>query len=68
MSPRHDDEDDEPVVIEGVECIHATERAIRVVLGGGRTLWVPQACVTDDSEVYAVGHRGRRKPGTTPST
>lgn len=52
------DDDEQPdVTIADVLCIHATERAIRVIIRG-RPVWIPQSVVTDDSEVYAVGHRG----------
>ena len=56
-----DDDDNEPVELDNVECIYQTDRAIRVMLPSrpGRPLWIPQSQVTADSEVYASGHRGK---------
>lgn len=59
--PRRDD--DEPSVYEPVVCIHATEKAILCRFGDGTRrpleVWIPQAAVSDDSEVYAKGHSGK---------
>lgn len=54
---RDEDEDREPVTIANVECVGATKLAIRVRIDGALH-WVPQSQVTEDSEVYAVGHKG----------
>jgi len=55
----YDDEDNEPVALESATAVHATERALRVQLGDGKLIWIPQSQITDDSEVYAIGHTGR---------
>ena len=52
-----DDDELPDVHIREVQCIHATERAIRVLIRG-RPHWIPQSVVSDDSEVYAVTHHG----------
>jgi len=57
-------EGDEPstVTIERSECIRASVRAIRVRLGdadGAPLVWIPQAVIHEDSEVYAEKHVGR---------
>jgi hypothetical protein len=56
---RRDHENDEPVQFDGAVVQHATQLALKVLLPGGKTLWVPQAVITEDSEVYALGHSGR---------
>ena len=43
---------------ENVECLRATERAILCRIGN-REVWIPQSQVDEDSEVYALGHRGK---------
>lgn len=54
---RDEDDDSGPVTINNVECVGASKLAIRVRIDGALH-WVPQSQVTDDSEVYAVGHKG----------
>jgi len=53
------DDDHESVEIEGVECVGATPKAIRVRLPSGTQHWVPQSVITEMSEVYGAGHQGR---------
>lgn len=55
--PRARDEG-EPGVYEPVVCIHATDKAI-LCRFGALEVWIPQAAVDDDSEVYAKGHSGK---------
>jgi len=52
-------DDDDPVALRDVVCVGATPLAIRVVFPDGTVTWIPQSQVTDDSEVYAIGHHGR---------
>lgn len=68
-----DDSADEPVQFDNVVGMHATDRALKVLMDG-KELWVPQSVITDDSEVYGIGHTGRlevkgwwaRKEGLAP--
>jgi len=57
MSKSREREQLDPVSIPDVECIAATERAIRVVIAGN-TRWIPQSQITPMSEVYQLGDRG----------
>lgn len=56
MNRRDDPED---VTLDDVECVRQTDKAIFVELEDGRQAWIPQSVVTDDSEVYAAGHKGK---------
>lgn len=56
-SDDHDSDSPPDVTIADALCIHATERALRVIIRG-RPVWIPQSVIAADSEVYAVGHRG----------
>jgi coenzyme F420-reducing hydrogenase beta subunit len=47
------------VAIEDVECIHATDKAIRVRLPDGDEHWIPQSQVDEDSEVWKQGDEGK---------
>lgn len=50
--------DHDQVVLDNVTAKKATAKALLVELEGGRTIWVPQSQITDDSEVYAEGDTG----------
>lgn len=61
------DDGDDGVCIGSGECVRDTGKAILVELRGPRDsfggssvteVWIPQSCVTDDSEVYGEGHVG----------
>jgi hypothetical protein len=39
-------------------CERATDKALCVRIQG-KTYWVPQSVIHDDSEVFEVGHRGK---------
>lgn len=50
------------VVYVEAECVAETPLAIRIRLCGGtraRYVWLPHSGVHEDSDVYALGHRGR---------
>lgn len=54
--------DHDQVVLDDVTALRATDKALlcRVTDDGkSREVWVPQSQITDDSEVYAVGHEGQ---------
>lgn len=42
-----------------VHCFRQTNKAIKVDVGNGICLWVPQSQVHEDSEVYGTGHHGK---------
>lgn len=46
------------VTVEDVRAIGATPKALCVEIEG-RDVWIPQGQITDDSEVYEIGHRGK---------
>lgn len=50
--------DCDQVVLDNVKAKKETARALLVELEDGRTIWVPQSQITDDSEVYAEGDEG----------
>ncbi len=54
-------EDWEPVEIEGVKGLstNPVKTALRVQLEDGRTLWLPQYAILDDSEVYEPNTSGK---------
>lgn len=54
---RDEDSDNDPVSINDVECVGASKLAIHVRIDGALR-WIPQSQVSDDSEVYALGHKG----------
>ena len=45
------------VHIENAKCVKATEAAILVEIEGAQH-WIPQSCVTDESEVWKEGQEG----------
>jgi hypothetical protein len=46
------------VVVEDVECLKETDKALLCVING-KERWVPKSVVDDDSEVYGVGDEGK---------
>lgn len=53
-----DRERSEDVAIDNVRATRATDKALLCMIDGEEK-WVPQSCITDDSEVYAAGDEGR---------
>lgn len=47
----------EPVRIEDVRCLRATDKAILVEIDGAQH-WIPQSHIDEDSEVYSQGDEG----------
>lgn len=57
-----EDDEDEDFTIEGARAERETDIALLVVYEQGkRTVerWFPKSQITDDSEVWEVGHRGK---------
>lgn len=59
-------DDNADFMIEEVSAVHATRnpdgsvKAVRCAIAGREhALWVPFSVITDDSEVYDVGHAGK---------
>lgn len=50
--------DEKNIVIDDIECIRHTERAVLVVVNGEEH-WIPASHVDVDSEVFQRGHRGK---------
>lgn len=48
-----------PVHLGEAECLRTTEKAILVRLETGKEVWIPNSQVHDDSEVFALRHKGR---------
>ena len=55
---RDEDDDEEPVTINDVRCISATDKALLCIIDG-KQRWIPQSQVTDDSEVFEFGGEGK---------
>jgi hypothetical protein len=51
--------DDKNIVVEAVECIRNTDKAILVVLVNGEEHWVPQSHIHEDSEVFKRDDKGK---------
>lgn len=47
----------EYVEIEDAECVWATDDAIKVRVDG-KVVWLPKKCISDDSDVSAIGDLG----------
>lgn len=46
------------LTITDCTCLHATDKALKVMIPGHGEEWVPKAAVHDESEVYDNGHSG----------
>lgn len=56
------DDDDNEVSFDDAQATGETEAALCVELStrkGPLEVWFPKSQITDDSEVYALGHRGK---------
>jgi len=53
-----EDNEGEPVTIEDVLAKGASEKAVLCVIDG-EEYWIPKSQITDDSEVYDRGHKGK---------
>lgn len=51
----------EPVPMGEVELERVTAKAILVITGKQREVWIPMSAVHDDSEVYGLGTGGDRQ-------
>ena len=47
----------EYVIVDDCQCIYTTKRSIRI-RQYGREAWIPQRCIHDDSECYALDTSG----------
>jgi hypothetical protein len=55
---RDEDDGDNDVVLEDVFAKGASEKALLCVIDGDEH-WIPKSQISDDSEVYDRGHKGK---------
>lgn len=59
---RRNGSDDDGVALENVTAVRATEKALLCRIPGEREpreVWIPRSQITDDSEVFELGHEGQ---------